>query len=450
MINLKEICKALNVEFSESEYQDYEICGITTDTRESCKGKLFIPLLGKNFNGHDYIETAFRKGAVAALSEENIHCGKNNIIKVENTLKALGNIAKYFIEKRKLKIIGITGTAGKTTTKELLKHTTGFQGTKNNFNNLIGVPKTVIENYFNNEKSEYLILELGTNCTGEMEALRNITTPEFVLITNIGYGHIEGLGSLEEVFKEKFSLINGNGDVEKAVVNRKIVEDFNPHIKDYELLTFGEDEKSDICLVSSMSTVSRGNKINFSYKGKNFEVKSRLLGKFNALNILSVFLTAKELGFEENFILSKIESFNPVNMRCEIFKNGNGVTIINDCYNANYDSFCSAVSLFNDMDVKGRKFIVMGDMFELGELGEELHLKLGELIAGTKIEFLLCYGELVDNTIKKITDNKKFVKKFNSKNEIIDFLKKNISDNDAVLIKASRAMKFEEITEGIR
>ncbi len=448
MESLKDIIKAVNG-YAEN-LSHVSISGITTDTREDCSGKLFIPLKGVNFNGHDYIETALKKGAVAALSEKELLHNSDKIIKVKDTLDAYGKIAKYFIERDKIKIIAITGTAGKTTVKELLKHVTGFKGTEKNFNNLIGVPKTILENVFQDKKSDFLIMELGVNCKGEMEKLRDITTPEFVLITNIGFGHLEGFGSVDDVFNEKLKIVYGNSNLEKCILNQSVFKKIEGKKSRNIFKLFGEEEGADAVLLSSVSDFEKGNFIEFSYKNEKLKIHSKLLGTFNALNVLSVFLTAVELGFDKHEIISKTETFKPVKMRCEVYKSEKGVRIINDCYNANFDSFKSAITLFDSVNVIGKKYLVMGDMFELGDMSAELHKQLGKIVSLTGIDYVLCYGDLTGNIVENINGKSRFVKRFKNKSEITDFLNKNLKPEDAVLVKASRAVQFEEITEGIK
>ncbi len=439
MFRLKELTEVLNGELLNFK-EDIHISGISTDSREELKGKLFIPLIGEKFNGHNFIEQAFKKGAVASLSSEDRKINSEKpIIKVEDTLISLGKIAKYYIEKNNFKIIGITGSAGKTTTKNLLKHVTEFFGTEKNFNNLIGVPKTILSAKGNNE---FIIVEMGINKIGEMEKLVNITTPEYAVITNIGLGHLEGFGSLIKLFKEKSLIIRNNPDLIKGFIHDKI--DLNGQ----NILKFGCTENSHCRLIKSESDIFK-NKIKFSYKGKIYSLVSKLLGRFNALNIINVFMIAVELGFDEKQVLEKIENFIPDEKRSEIIQTKENYYIFNDCYNANFESFREAIELMNEINISGKKIAVIGDMFELGQLSEELHSKLGEYISQSNIDIVVGTGELIKWSLNNINKTKKTVKYFKDKSKIIEFLKKTISESDLLLIKASRGMKFEEITEGI-
>ncbi len=448
MENLKEILHFTNVLKLRDNTGELNINGITTDTREDCSGKLFIPLKGHNFDGHNYIGTAFSKGAVAALSEKESN--DKRIIHVKNTLQALGDIAKYFIERDNVKIIAVCGTSGKTTVKELLKHVTGFRGTEKNFNNLIGVPKTVIENVFTNKKPEYLILELGINQKGEMKRLKEITTPEYVIFTNISYGHLEGFGSINEVFKEKLEILSDNTDISELIINSDILSKTNLIDKSDYMQTFGETKGVDARLLSSDSSFNKGNIITFEFNNKIYKIASQLLGKFNAFNVIATFLAAKRLGFNTDEIIGKLENFKPVAMRGEILKSKTGAMIINDCYNANYDSFLNAINLFDSINITGKKYIVIGDMFELGNFSEKLHIEIGKALSDTDIDFILGYGNLIEYTLEHIDKKSKFVKKFNTKKNIVNFLNTNTDFKDAILIKASRGVKLEEITEGIK
>ena len=447
MFDLEEVVKITNGYLLNDCISKTHIKGITTDTREDCSEKLFIPICGENFDGHDFIKVAFDKGAVASLTEMKLETSyekERAVIKVKDTLKALGDIAKYWIEKNNIKVIGITGTSGKTTTKELLKHVTNYKGSFKNFNNLIGVPKTILDN---NEK--YIIVEMGANVKGEIRRLTEITSPEYVIVTNVGFGHIEGFKNIETVEKEKLSIIYDNSDIKFAVIHESLkdskylrnLQSFSKKIK-----TFGEEKKADAQLLKSESTLENGNSIEFTFNGKKFNIKCRLLGKYNALNVLAVFIMSSLLGFNEDEIVERIESFQPVEMRNEIFRSKAGYFIINDCYNANYESFKCAIELLNSLKVKGKKYIVMGDMFELGELSDELHLKLGDTLLDSNIDYVLAYGDKIKLSLKRLNKSKRFVKLFASREELAQFLSSKIGKHDIVLVKASRGMEFEKIT----
>jgi UDP-N-acetylmuramoyl-tripeptide--D-alanyl-D-alanine ligase len=439
MFNIREIAKILDGQLIN--YKDnFTVTGISTDSRDKLEGKLFIPLIGEKFNGHDFIKQAVAKGAFAALTSEDKNFGENiTLIKVTDTLEALGKIAKYYITKNRFKVIAITGSAGKTTTKDILKHVTGFYGTEKNYNNLIGVPLTIL----NADKNEnFIILELGINTPGEMEKLNNITTPEYVIITNIGYGHLEGFGSLTNVFKEKSLLIKNNPDLVKGFIHENI------DIRGNNIFTFGESEEVHCKLLASHSDCIK-NSIRFSYKNKEYQINTKLLGKFNAFNIISVFMTALELGFDDEFILKRIESFTPSDKRSVMLKTDKSYYIFNDCYNANFDSFRGAIDLVNELNVFGKKIAVIGDMFELGKFSKELHSKLGEIISESDIKYIVGTGELIKNTLRNINKHHKLVKYFHNKDEIVNFINSNAKSGDLLLIKASRGMKFEEITEKI-
>ncbi len=439
MFRVKEIAKILNSELVKCNKDTY-ISGISTDTRKDVKGKLFIPLKGSNFNGHDFVELSIKNGASAVLVSEDRNWSQNlPIIKTDDTLKALGKIAKYYAEKNNFKIIAITGSAGKTTTKNILKHITKFYGTEKNFNNLIGVPLTILNA---KEEEEFIIVELGINIVGEMAQLNDITTPEYAIITNIGYGHLEGFGSVLKVFEEKSLIIRNNSDLIKGFVHENI------DIKGEKIFTFGESENTDCRLIESISDCYR-NRVRFSYKEKIYNIESKLLGKFNALNIVTAFLVARELGFDDEYILQRLETFTPSDKRSEMIRSNKGFFLFNDCYNANFDSFKEAINFIDKLNVKGKKIAIIGDMYELGQLSEELHSKLGEIISNTNIDYVLGTGEFVKATLGNINKKDKVVKYFKNKEDIIDYINSNIGEEDIILLKASRAMKFEEIARGI-
>ncbi len=450
MMKINEIINATKGKLISGNH-NLTVKGISTDSREDCSGKLFIPLIGENFNGHEYIFKAYENGASATLfHEDNCKLPENiTCIKVNDTLAALGDIAKYQIEKNNIEVIGITGSAGKTTTKDLLKFVTGFKGTEKNYNNLVGVPLTIL-NLF--ENSKHLIVEIGTNIKGEIEKLTHITTPEYVIITNIGYGHIEGFGNIENVYKEKIGIVKNNNDLKKVFINidndilrEKFFSNDDFKNVNFEIIKFGRNKDADIKLIETVSDINTGNRVTFSYNNKIYKLTSKLLGEYNALNILAVFGMAKELGIDDNDILENIEKFKPVEMRGDIIKTSRSFTVINDCYNANYESFKEAVKLFNDLNNSGEKYLVIGDMFELGNMSDILHEKLGKVISDSGIKYVLCFGDKIKNTIEKIDNKKHYVRFFNNKKKVVNFLRNNLKTNDTVLIKASRGMKFEDI-----
>ncbi len=453
MMNVKEI-----VNFSKGRLiqgsEDTIISGITTDTRESCEGKLFIALEGSNFDGHNFAKSAYDKGAVAILTHKILQDLPSNIavINVEDTLTAMGMLANHWLIKNGIDVVAVVGSAGKTTTKELLRFITCFSGTDKNYNNLVGVPLTI---FSLSPKSNKAVIELGSNAPKEIEKLRDITTPEYVIITNIGYGHVEGFGGIEGVFYEKISILENNSDLKKFyinadsdILNRKFFSDSRyDYLKD-KMVKFGISEDADIRLLKTESSLSDGNVIDFLFYGKRYTVKAKLLGKHNALNIIAVFGIAKEFGFDDAFITEKISEFKPVNMRGEVSSNSKGFIVINDCYNANFESFTESVDFYSNLECSGKKYLVIGDMFELGNMSDELHIRLGKFISQKNIDCILGLGKMILFTINSINSGK-FSKVFETKDEIIKFLNSNLQKGDLVLFKASRGMKFEEIVRGI-
>ncbi len=443
MFKLGEILTILNhciYEVSErvKENLDLEIAKISTDTRKNCDNSLFVPLIGENFDGHDFIEKAFEKGAVASLTEKKIVLDKKLIIKVRECLFSIGEIAKAYLQRENIKTIAITGTSGKTTVKEMLAFLTNFPSPEKSFNNLIGVPLTILEK---GVKDNFLILEFGTNLKGEISRLTEIGCPEYVIITNIGYAHLEGFKSFEEYVFEKLSILNSK-NLKKAFVNVDNPIIF-PLLQKYD---FNKVIKFSVSQIENFKNDLKGSEYSLIIDGKNYKVKSKLYGIHNAVNFLGVLHLLNELNFNLNDAIEKFETFDSVEMRFQVLNNG-FFTIINDCYNANFSSFTSALQTFNDFKTKGKKILVAGDMLELGSFSDELHKKLGKIINETDIDKVICIGNEIKSTYSEINNKPK--KYFSSINDAFNYLKEIIESDDIILFKSSRKLKLERLIEDL-
>ncbi len=438
MYKLSEIIKIVNGKII-GRFEDLIIKKITTDTRKDVKDSLFIPLKGENFNGHNFIKLAYEKGANSSLTEEEVSEKFKNLIKVKDTLNAYGDIAKDFVKRNRIKPIAITGTSGKTTVKEILAFLSDFPAPEKSFNNLVGVPQTILNK---SKKDFYLILEFGTNRKGEIERLTDIANPYYAIITNIGFAHLEGFENIDDYASEKLSLIKNAERLIKAVV-----------FWDNEFIKKGLKSFDNEKLIKVTSSQIKDYKVNenFSYykidlDGKTYSVKSQLLGFHNAINFLLCVSLLKELDFNIDEIVSKFESFNQIGMRFQMINTKKGYYVINDCYNANLESYRSSLFSFKDLPKKGRKIAVIGDILELGKYSKDVHKKLAELINQTDIDEVIGIGNDIKFTIDAINSFRE-KRYFTSKKEATSFIKEKVRKEDIILFKASRRIGLEKVIE---
>ena len=406
---------------------------ITTDSRKACNGVLFIPLKGEKADGHDYILQAVEKGAIA-ISEREITCDAT-IIKVRDTRIALGDIARYYKMKYPIKSVSITGSVGKTTTKDLVysvisqKYKT--HKTPNNFNNDIGVPLTI----FGIEREhKAAVIEMGMNHFGEISYLSDIARSESAIITNIGMSHIENLGSQEGIFKAKMEItehfdadntliVNGDDEYLKTICNVP-----------YKLIRFGMSEKNDVYAKDIMN--------------RGFCCTITQPGEHNIYNALAAVCAGLNMNVTETDIANGIKNCEYTASRLEISEH-NGIEIINDCYNSSPDSVRAALKVMT-YTVKSRRVAVLGDILEMGEYAKDAHFALGKTVKDLSVDLLITVG---DNA-KYIAEGAKSagmenVISYSSTDTLVEDINNLVKNGDCVLIKASHGMQFHKVTDTI-
>jgi len=431
---------------------DVVIETISTDSRDLGTDTLFIPIIGETFDGHNFIDELSANGKiVCSLTmkdgyEKSAADSGTVLIFCEDTLSALGKIGKFYRDKFKPVTLGVTGTNGKTTTKELVYAvlSSAYKTHKNvkNYNNEIGVPFTLLQL---DESHKAAIIEMGMNHTGEIERLSLMVSPEIGIITNVGAGHLEFLGSMENVAFAKSEIIKGmkkgstlivNKDTECFHIINKLADEAG-----IKLFTFGLGADSDLHPDAFKLTAEKTVVV---YKKETVSVP--LYGKHNVYNILAALSVAEILKIELSRAAEALSSFVNVGGRSEIIDRE--YTVINDTYNSNPLSSLFALESVCEVFQGRRKIAVLADMKELGDSSCVYHVKVGEFAGSRKFDLLLLYGEMAMYYEKGALSsgmNISSVKIFDSKDEIAVFLKGYLKEKDVVLIKGSRSMKMEDV-----
>jgi UDP-N-acetylmuramoyl-tripeptide--D-alanyl-D-alanine ligase len=382
--------------------------GISTDSRTVKPGELFIPLVGKKFDGRKFIPEALRKGAL--------------VLKTENGLKALQDLAAYHRSKFKLPVIGVTGSCGKTTTKDMIESILSREKAtlknEENFNNEIGVPLTLLKL---TKKHKAAVIEMAMQRPGEIEELAAIVRPTIAVVTNIGEAHLEFLETKRNVASAKSEIFKFLRRENFAVINQD--DEHFEHLKSKvksqksKIMTFGIIEKANVTPKDLAG------------------IKLPIPGEHNIYNALAAIAVAKILKLKRRSIKRGLEKFRPSSKRMELINRSDGVKIINDTYNANPQSMSAALRTLAIM--KGRKIAVMGDMLELGKAAGAAHRRVLKLSRDLKIDKVYTFGKL-------------WPKAFKGKKRLIKNLKKIIRPRDIILVKGSRGMQMEEVVEALR
>lgn len=425
---------------------------ITTDSRKPAAGLLFIPLVGDKFDGHEFINAAFDLGAEAALTHKETELLiDKTIVKVEDTRKALGDIAKYYKAKHNVPTVAVTGSVGKTTTKDMIYSVMAKKyntlKTEANHNNDIGLPLTV----FSLEKAhEAAVLEMGMNHFGEIEYLASIGRPDVAVITNIGESHIENLGSREGIFKAKMEITKLFNKNNTLIVNGD--DDFLSTVKgqeNYKVVYYGiNNPDNDIYAKDIVNHGLKGVDFTAVADGKEYKVEVSVPGKHNVYNALAAICVGLEFGISMDQIVEGIRNFQLTGMRMEI-TDYNGAQIINDSYNASPDSIKAALSVLGSVD-NMRKIAIMGDVLEMGDFAKDAHYNLGKEVVDNGVDVLITAGENMKYLAKGARDSgMQDVISFDKTLDVCNYIKDKIKSGDAVLIKASRGMRFEEVYNAI-
>lgn len=422
---------------------------VSIDTRTLQQGDLYVALKGKNFDGHDFIDQAFEKGARLCIAElsssRKIRRKDPDIIFVENTNQALCRLAGFHRRQKNKPLIAITGSCGKTTTKEMLAHLLSgkYKVLKNagTENNSVGVPKTLL----NWDDEDIAVIEIGTNQIGEIHYLTRLIQPTHGVLTLIGHSHLAGLRSIQGVRREKMSMLEAMDDGTTVIYNaedRNIVHD---RLKKLKTVRVGYKKTMNF-YADQVHLLD--NSVGFRMNGKT-RIAVPLLGQHNVLNTLQAAAAASCFGIKPEDVKERMTSFEAPKGRLR-YQKMNDVHWIDDSYNANPSSLKAAIALFRSYPPKGRKILVLGDMLELGPQANAFHREAGQQIAGYPFDLVLTVGSLAGRFAEEAVVSgfaKEKIKTFSSSSEAGQYLKDQLKPEDTVLLKGSRGMKMEKVME---
>lgn len=431
-----------------------------TDTRKILENDVYVGLKGENFDGNEYYEEALKKGAKVAIvsgieiPKEKLEQYKDKtIIEVDDSLIAFGKIAEYKRSLYNIPVIQVTGSVGKTSTRDIIANVirTKYKTlqTEGNLNNHIGLPTTILKL----KDHEALVVESGMNHLGEISYLGKITKPTIAVITNVGTAHIGLLGSRENILKAKLEILENLKPEGTIVINNDndMLNKWAKEDKVYKKYTFGIDEKSDV-MAYNIKIGNNSSTYNVKINNEEYTVNVPTSGKHFVYNSLCAIAVGNLLGISPENIIKGIETFSLTKNRMEVVKIKDNVTVINDAYNASYDSMKPALEYLSELPAN-RKIAVLGDMFELGEFSEEIHRKVGIEVVTHKIDILVTVGKLA----KYIAEEAKYLRmpeeniiSLETTEEASKYLNKILQKDDAVLLKAAHGMHFSEIFKSIK
>ncbi|MDP4162371.1 MAG: UDP-N-acetylmuramoyl-tripeptide--D-alanyl-D-alanine ligase [Bacillota bacterium] len=448
--NLKQVAEMIFAKNDATPFADVWVTGVSIDSRKIEKGNLFIPFKGEHADGHKYVEDSIRNGAAAAFWQSDVPNPPLHlpILIVDDCLKALQELARSYREQLSVKVVGITGSNGKTTTKDmtagLLSLSYKVKKTEGNYNNHIGLPLTVLSL---DEDTEVAVLEMGMSGRGEIEFLTTLARPDAVIITNIGESHLLDLGSREAIAEAKLEILQGLRDGGLAVLHGDeplLMERIEKHKGNVRVQTFGRSQTNDMYPVKITQS---GNGNTFAINQSPGDFYLPVLGTHNILNALAAMLIAKEFSIPFEKMDKGLQNIKLTNMRMELVEGKNGEKIINDAYNASPTSMMAAIDLVSNLSGYDKKILVLGDMLELGPQEEEYHHHIGEKLQRDKIDLLFTYGSLggliAKGARKSLGEERVFA--FTNKADLIKELESHVNEKTLILVKASRGMKLEEI-----
>ncbi len=440
-MSLKEIANAVS---GTLKGEDAVISSISTDTRTIENGSLFVCIKGENFNAHLFAQQACDNGAVCIMAEEEVECS-SSVIYVESTRQAQLDLAKHYRLKFDIPVVGITGSVGKTTTKEMISCVMQAKfntlKTEGNFNNDIGLPRMIFRL---NESYEAAVLEMGMNNAGEITVLTKAACPCCAVISNVGVSHIENLGSRENILKAKLEILEGMQNGSTLYINGD--DDMLSKVENnnFRLVKYGINSENLDFRADNISQDNEETSFDILWEGNKQKVIIPTVGIHNVYNALAAFAVGLSFDISPEKCASALSGYVPSGMRQKIVRK-NDITFIEDCYNASPDSQKASMNAL--MSIEGKRHIaVVGDMLELGSYSETAHREVGSYAAEKKVDMLFTYGKeaefTADSARKAGLEN---VKSFSDKTELAKALLETLCSSDVISFKASRGMKLEEV-----
>lgn len=452
-MSCNELIKAVDGELLYGSF-DTVFSGITTDSRKVLEGNLFIPLIGEKFDGHDYIEQCVIKGAKVCLTSKAVFEMQGcTMILVSDTAKALRDLAKWYLAKFCIPVVGITGSVGKTSTKDMVSCVLSRQfevlKTQGNFNNEIGLPLTV----FNLDDShEAAVLEMGMSGFGEISRLTAIAKPDIAIITNIGVSHIEKLGSQEGILKAKLEIIEGLKDGGLLILNGDDPMLLGLRGKlGVRCVYYGMNEENSIRAQNYTSHGECGCSFDIVYQGISYPVRVPVPGIHNVYNALAAIAAGIELQIPLEIAIEGIADYVPGNMRQNIISYKD-IKIINDTYNASPQSMKASLSVLEELSKGNGSIAVLGDMLEMGDLSKEMHYCVGEFAAELNIDCIVTVGpnsRSICEAVSALGNRHIKLESFDNNEDALRYILRVLRPGNYVLVKGSRGMKMETIIDGI-
>ena len=450
---VKNILKEINGKLIIGDDNE-KLENFSKDTRQINEGDTYVGIKGEKFDGNIFWKDALQKGAKAVIiqgvdfdKEDLSNFNNKIIIKVEDTLQALYKLAEYKRSLYNMPVIAITGSVGKTSTKDIIANVVSQKyktlKTQGNNNNNIGMPFTILKL----KDEEAIVLEMGMNHLGEISLLSKIAKPTIAVITNIGTSHIGNLGSRENILKAKLEILEGMENPNLVINNdndllHNYYENNSQNIK-----TFGIKKQSDI-MAKNIKLNENSSEFSCICNNEELQIEVPVGGEHFVLNALCACKIGEMLGIDNSKIKSGIESFELTNKRMDIKTIESGITIINDSYNASFESMEASLKYLSNLSNE-RKIAFLGDMLELGEFSEKLHKKVGTVVAENNIDILICAGKSAKYIYEGAEEagKKENIYYYENKEDAFEFLKSIMQPKDAIIFKASNGMKFFELVE---
>lgn len=436
------------------------VAGVSTDSRQIRPGELFVPLAGERFDGHDYVQAAREAGAAASLWNRSRPLPEGGaglpLLIVEDTLAALQRMAQGYLARLNAKVAAVTGSNGKTTTKDMVAAVLGTRfrvhKTEGNFNNHIGLPLTVLRAP---EDAEVLVLEMGMSGRGEIALLARLASPDVAVITNVGEAHLMQLGSRRNIARAKLEIAEGLKEGGALIMNgdEPLLADELAQLalpQGVSVFTFGESEGCAWKLADAAGTAEKTS-FTAMVEGRPVPLEIPVPGRHNALNALAAAAAGKHLGLSPEEIRDGLKQVRLTGMRIERTRAANGAVVLNDAYNASPTSVRAAIGLLRDLGGYRRKWLVLGDMLELGPQEAEFHAAIGRELSPEVADRVFLYGPLSAHTAQAAMPAYPAgaVRHFADKKALADTLLADLGPDDLVLVKASRGMKLEDIVAAL-